>query len=112
MVLVPGRKEALIQQREFSALKFEELWGRFEQYTHNLTSTVKVITVAPGGTLSFTGSVRWLARDAHTQDPLRRGRHRLRAGHLAPNLVFPFGALTRSAARKIVPSHPFVHKIT
>jgi mannose-6-phosphate isomerase len=28
-------------------------WGRFEQYTHNLPSTVKIITVVPGGTLSL-----------------------------------------------------------
>ena len=28
-------------------------WGRFEQFTHNLSSTVKVITVRPGGTLSL-----------------------------------------------------------
>ena len=30
----------------------ERPWGRFEQYTHNLPCTVKIITVAPGGTLS------------------------------------------------------------
>jgi mannose-6-phosphate isomerase len=34
------------------ALRSEEPWGKFEQYTHNLPSTVKIITVAPGGTLS------------------------------------------------------------
>jgi mannose-1-phosphate guanylyltransferase/mannose-6-phosphate isomerase len=33
-------------------LRSEKLWGRFEQGTHNLTSTVKTITVAPGGALS------------------------------------------------------------
>ncbi|CAN5475418.1 hypothetical protein BH20ACT10_BH20ACT10_05060 [soil metagenome] len=33
-------------------MKVDKPWGRFEQYTHNLPSTVKVITVAPGGTLS------------------------------------------------------------
>ena len=27
-------------------------WGHFEQYTHNLPSTVKIITVEPGGKLS------------------------------------------------------------
>ncbi len=27
-------------------------WGHFEQYTHNLPSTVKIITVEPGGILS------------------------------------------------------------
>lgn len=32
--------------------KSERPWGRFEQYTHNLPCTVKVITVVPGGTLS------------------------------------------------------------
>ena len=32
--------------------KVEKPWGRFEQYTHNAPSTVKVITVEPGGRLS------------------------------------------------------------
>ncbi len=31
----------------------EKPWGQFTQYTHNLPSTVKVITVRPGGTLSL-----------------------------------------------------------
>jgi mannose-6-phosphate isomerase len=35
-----------------STLEVEKPWGKFEQYTHNLPSTVKIITVAPGGTLS------------------------------------------------------------
>jgi mannose-6-phosphate isomerase len=34
------------------SIKVDKPWGRFEQYTHNLLSTVKIITVAPGGTLS------------------------------------------------------------
>ena len=34
------------------SLKVDKPWGKFEQYTHNLPSTVKIITVAPGGTLS------------------------------------------------------------
>ena len=34
-------------------LKVEKPWGRFEQYTHNILSTVKIITVDPGGTLSL-----------------------------------------------------------
>lgn len=34
------------------SLEVEKPWGRFEQYTHNLPSTVKVITVDPGGKLS------------------------------------------------------------
>jgi mannose-6-phosphate isomerase len=33
-------------------LKVEKPWGYFEQYTHNLPCTVKIITVAAGGTLS------------------------------------------------------------
>ncbi len=28
-------------------------WGKFEQYTHNLATTVKVITVTPGSALSL-----------------------------------------------------------
>ena len=35
-----------------TSIKAEKPWGSFERYTHNLTSTVKIITVAPGGTLS------------------------------------------------------------
>ena len=34
------------------SVKVDKPWGRFEQYTHNLPSTVKIITVEPGGTLS------------------------------------------------------------
>lgn len=41
----------MLQQTQQS-LKVEKPWGRFEQYTHNLPSTVKIITVEPGGTLS------------------------------------------------------------
>ncbi len=36
-----------------SVLEAEKPWGRFEQYTHNTLSTVKVITVQRGGTLSL-----------------------------------------------------------
>lgn len=35
-----------------SSLKIDKPWGKFDQYTHNLPSTVKIITVAPGGILS------------------------------------------------------------
>ena len=31
----------------------EKPWGKFEQYTHNVRSTVKVITVLPDGALSL-----------------------------------------------------------
>jgi mannose-1-phosphate guanylyltransferase/mannose-6-phosphate isomerase len=34
------------------SVRVEKPWGSFEQYTHNLPSTVKIITVEPGGTLS------------------------------------------------------------
>jgi mannose-6-phosphate isomerase len=34
------------------SVKVEKPWGYFEQYTHNLPCTVKIITVVPGGTLS------------------------------------------------------------
>ncbi len=33
-------------------VKVDKPWGRFEQYTRNLPSTVKIITVVPGGCLS------------------------------------------------------------
>lgn len=35
-----------------SKLNVDKPWGKFDQYTHNLRCTVKIITVAPGGTLS------------------------------------------------------------
>jgi mannose-1-phosphate guanylyltransferase/mannose-6-phosphate isomerase len=35
------------------AMRVEKPWGEFEQYTHNALSTVKVITVRPGGILSL-----------------------------------------------------------
>jgi mannose-6-phosphate isomerase len=34
-------------------IEVEKPWGKFEQYTHNLLSTVKVITVDSGGSLSL-----------------------------------------------------------
>ena len=33
-------------------VRVDKPWGNFEQYTHNLPCTVKIITVEPGGTLS------------------------------------------------------------
>ncbi len=44
-----GSGDAQANRRIF---RREKPWGSFEQYTHNLPSTVKIITVAPGGTLS------------------------------------------------------------
>jgi mannose-6-phosphate isomerase len=34
------------------SVKVDKPWGCFEQYTHNLPSTVKIITVSPGASLS------------------------------------------------------------
>ncbi len=34
------------------SVRVDKPWGRFEQYAHNVPCTVKIITVAPGGTLS------------------------------------------------------------
>jgi len=46
---LPGAGDGRADRR---ILRREKPWGSFEQYTHNLPSTVKIITVAPGGTLS------------------------------------------------------------
>lgn len=35
------------------AIEVEKPWSKFEQYTHNMMSTVKVITVQPDGALSL-----------------------------------------------------------
>ena len=49
------------------SIKVEKPWGRFEQYTHNLPCTVKIITVAPGAALSrqyhFRRDELWVALD-------------------------------------------------
>ena len=49
------------------SLRVEKPWGRFEQYTHNLPCTVKIITVKPGGTLSsqyhYHRDELWVALD-------------------------------------------------
>jgi mannose-6-phosphate isomerase len=53
------------------SVKVDKPWGRFEQYTHNLPCTVKIITVAPGGTLSRQYHDRrdelWVVLDAGAQ---------------------------------------------
>jgi mannose-6-phosphate isomerase len=36
-----------------STLEVDKPWGAFEQYTHNVLSSIKLITVYPGGTLSL-----------------------------------------------------------
>ena len=54
--------------RRPQSVKVEKPWGSFERYTHNLASTVKIITVAPGGTLSSQYHHRrdelWVVLDA------------------------------------------------
>ena len=52
-------------------IEVEKPWGRFEQYTHNTPSTVKIITVQPGGVLSLQFHHRrdelWVVLDAGAQ---------------------------------------------
>ena len=45
-------EEAYLDSSRPPSVKVEKPWGRFEQYTHNVPSTVKIITVVPGGVLS------------------------------------------------------------
>ena len=49
----PGmNEEAYLDSSRPPSVKVEKPWGHFEQYTHNVPSTVKIITVVPGGVLS------------------------------------------------------------
>jgi mannose-6-phosphate isomerase len=52
-------------------IEVKKPWGTFEQYTHNMLSTVKVISVQPGGTLSLQFHHRrdelWVVLDAGAQ---------------------------------------------
>jgi mannose-6-phosphate isomerase len=52
-------------------IEVEKPWGTFEQYTHNALSTVKIITVQPGGVLSLQYHHRrdelWVVLDAGAQ---------------------------------------------
>jgi mannose-6-phosphate isomerase len=49
------------------SLKVKKPWGEFEQFTHNQESTVKILTVQPGGVLSsqyhFKRDELWLVLD-------------------------------------------------
>jgi mannose-6-phosphate isomerase len=49
-------------------VEVEKPWGKFEQYTHNAPSTVKIITVQPGDALSLQYHHRrdelWVVLDA------------------------------------------------
>ena len=49
-------------------VEVEKPWGKFEQYTHNTPSTVKIITAQPGGALSLQYHHRrdelWVVLDA------------------------------------------------
>jgi mannose-1-phosphate guanylyltransferase/mannose-6-phosphate isomerase len=49
------------------AIKVEKPWGEFERYTLNQRTTVKIITVAPGGILSsqyhFKRDELWIVLD-------------------------------------------------
>lgn len=86
------------------ALEVEKPWGKFEQYTHNILSTVKVITVQRGGALSLQYHHRrdelWVVLDAGARIELgdavlhpqagdkvfipRTTKHRLSAGGDGP----------------------------
>jgi mannose-6-phosphate isomerase len=52
-------------------VRVEKPWGYFEQFTHNALSTVKIITVDPGGTLSLQYHHRrdelWVIMDSGAQ---------------------------------------------
>ena len=67
-----------------STLEVEKPWGRFEQYTHNLPSTVKVITVEQGGALSLQYHHRrdelWVVLDAGARIELGDAVLALQAG--------------------------------
>jgi len=85
-------------------IEVEKPWGKFEQYTHNMLSTVKVITVQPDGALSLQYHHRrdelWVVLDAGARIELgerviqpqigerifipRRMAHRLSATGKAP----------------------------
>ena len=49
------------------SLKVKKPWGDFEQFTHNQESTVKILTVQPGGILSSQYHLKrdelWLVLD-------------------------------------------------
>ncbi len=58
-------------------VRVDKPWGNFEQYTHNLPCTVKIITVEPGGTLSRQYHYRrdelWVVLDAGARVDLGEG---------------------------------------
>ncbi len=67
-----------------STVRMDKPWGKFEQYTHNLPSTVKVITVIPGGTLSLQYHDKrdelWVALDPGAQVEVGTQNVRLQPG--------------------------------
>ena len=66
------------------AIEVEKPWGRFEQYTHNVPSTVKVITVQQNASLSLQYHHRrdelWVVLDAGARIELGDTVLRPRAG--------------------------------
>jgi mannose-6-phosphate isomerase len=50
--MVLPERNAMVDYYSPPSVKVEKPWGRFEQYTHNLPCTVKILTVSPGGILS------------------------------------------------------------
>ena len=49
----PHRERSMMVNQTPTTVTVEKPWGKFERYTHNLPSTVKVITVRPGAALSL-----------------------------------------------------------
>ncbi len=62
----------------------EKPWGKFQQYTHNVLSTVKVITVQPDGVLSLQyhrgRDELWVILDAGAQVEVGENVMRPKAG--------------------------------
>ncbi len=82
-----------------TSIKVDKPWGSFERYAHNLTSTVKIITVAPGGTLSrqyhHKRDELWVALDAGARVELGEDVVHPEAGE---DLYIPRGTVHRLSA--------------
>ena len=71
-------------------------WGKFEEYTHNEKTTVKIITVKKGGILSLQSHRKrkelWVALDKGLTAFVGRKRKKLRPGEM---IIIPKGAKHR-----------------
>ena len=86
-------------------IEVEKPWGKFEQYTHNALSTVKVITVQPGGVLSLQyhhgRDELWVVLDAGAQIEL--GGEVMRPG-VGETVFIPRGTAHRLSAAGTAPA--------